>query len=177
MPDLLTHFAIAFALIAPFLGIKKALIAGIIALIPDIDVLLHLHRYISHSIIVLLISTLPIAYLISKIGIKWKTSILMIIALITHPILDMFQSYTPILYPLFSSIFIDVRSGFLLGKEISPYFDLIIHTKSFDFTPFVSMDGPLFTNETLPISFVLIIVPILYSLLKSESVKSNHEYK
>jgi hypothetical protein len=162
MPDLLTHFAIAFALIAPFLGIKKALIAGIIALLPDIDVLLHLHRYISHSIIVLLILTLPIAYLIS---------------LITHPILDMFQSYTPILYPLFSSIFIDVRSGFLLGKEISPYFDLIIHTKSFDFTPFVSIDGPLFTNETLPISFVLIIVPILYSLLKSESVKSNHEYK
>ena len=35
MPDPLTHFSVAFAITAPFIGIKRAALAGIIALLPD----------------------------------------------------------------------------------------------------------------------------------------------
>jgi hypothetical protein len=39
MPELLLHFAIPFALVAPVLGIRRALLAGFIAILPDIDAL------------------------------------------------------------------------------------------------------------------------------------------
>jgi len=74
LPDMLTHFAVAFAFTAPFLGISKAILAGVIAVTPDVDVFSHVHRSITHSVIVLLVFALPIAYLAYKMGVGWRTS-------------------------------------------------------------------------------------------------------
>jgi membrane-bound metal-dependent hydrolase YbcI (DUF457 family) len=101
MPDPLTHFLVAFAITAPFIGIKRATLAGIIALLPDLDALLHIHRSATHSIIIILAITIPIIIITkTKKPNHTKTTLLYIIALLTHPILDTFQTYTPILYPL-----------------------------------------------------------------------------
>jgi dolichol-phosphate mannosyltransferase len=151
------------------LGSRKAVLAGVIAVLPDLDVFFHVHRSITHSAIVLLVFALPVAYLAYKGGVGRRTSALMVASLISHPILDMFQTYTPILYPFLGSVFVDVKAGFLFGGGLKPYFELSVHTAAFNFTPFTSIDGPLFAHETLPVSLVLIMVPMLYSLAKTRA--------
>jgi hypothetical protein len=68
----------------------------------------------------------------------------MVASLISHPILDMFQTYTPILYPFLGSVFVDVKAGFLFGVGLKPYFELSVHTAAFDSHP-----SPALTDHCL----------------------------
>jgi len=171
MPDPLTHFSIAFAITAPFLGTKKAIIAGIIALLPDIDALTHIHRSATHSTIIILATTIPIILITwEKKPTYTKTAILYTTALLTHPILDMFQTYTPILYPLTAySILVNVKAGIMVDNTIKPYVSTVIQTTPTDFTPFKYLDAPLIMQETLIPSIILIATPLLYTLTRSKS--------
>jgi membrane-bound metal-dependent hydrolase YbcI (DUF457 family) len=174
MPDPLTHFSIAFAITAPFLGTKKAIIAGIIALLPDIDALTHIHRSATHSAIIILAITIPIIFIAwEKKPTYTKTTTLYTIALLTHPILDMFQTYTPILYPLTAySILVNIKAGILVDNTIKPYINTAIQTKPTDFTPFTQLDAPLIMQETLIPALTLILVPLLYVFIsKSRNSK------
>jgi membrane-bound metal-dependent hydrolase YbcI (DUF457 family) len=99
LPDLLTHFAVVFALTSPFLGIRRGLVAGVVALLPDLDVLFRVHRSATHSVIVLLVFALPAAYLAHRGGVGLRFLAFAVASLLSHPILDVFQGYTPILYP------------------------------------------------------------------------------
>lgn len=175
MPDLLTHFAVAFALASPFIGIRRAVLAGLIALLPDLDALFHVHRSVTHSLVVLLALALPIAYLVHRLGVGRRTLALAIASLVSHPVLDAFQTYTPILYPFLGSIYVDVRSGFLIDGGLRPHFELNVYVAQPDFAPFTSMDGPLFTSETLLISLALMIVPLLYALTRTRTVVESSE--
>jgi len=169
LPDLLTHFAVAFALASPFLGTRRAFVIGVIALLPDLDVFFRVHRSVTHSAVVLLLFALPIAYLAHRGGVSWRALALAVASLLSHPILDMFQSYTPILYPFFGSVFVDVKAGFLFGGSLKPYFNLSVQTAAVDFTPFTSIKVPLLVLDTLPLSLVLIMISLLYSLTKMRS--------
>ena len=167
MPDLLTHFAVVFALTSPFLGTRRAFAAGVIALLPDLDVLFHVHRSMTHSAIFLLLFALPTAYLAHKGGVGWKTLALVVASLLSHPILDMFQDYTPILYPFSDAVFVEVKAGFLFGEGINPFFDLNVYTTAVNFKPFASLSGSLLLPQTLPLSLALILLPLLYSRTKT----------
>lgn len=66
MPEPLIHFVIPFFLLMMFgLGIKKAALISLLAVLPDLDVLFHIHRSFSHSIIFILLFSLP-AIIIAK---------------------------------------------------------------------------------------------------------------
>jgi dolichol-phosphate mannosyltransferase len=164
MPDPLTHFSVAFAITAPFIGIKRAALAGIIALLPDLDALLHIHRSATHSIIIILAITIPIIIITkTKKPNHTKTTLLYIIALLTHPILDTFQTYTPILYPLTTySILININAGIIIDNTLKPYINTIIQTTPTNFTPFTQLDAPLIMPETLLPALILITTPLLY---------------
>jgi membrane-bound metal-dependent hydrolase YbcI (DUF457 family) len=99
MPELLLHFAIPFSISAPIIGVKRAIVVGIVGMLPDVDALLHVHRSMTHSIIILTILSLIPLY-ITSFKLKEKSlALLSFISLTTHPIMDMFQTYTPIIYP------------------------------------------------------------------------------
>ena len=68
----------------------------------------------------------------------------MVASLISHPILDMFQTYTPILYPFLGSVFVDVKAGFLFGVGLKPYFELSVHAAAFNSHP-----SPALTDHCL----------------------------
>jgi dolichol-phosphate mannosyltransferase len=160
------HFAVAFALTAPLLGARRAALAGAIALTPDLDALLHVHRSMTHSAMTLLALALPIAYLAHRGGVKWRASALMIAALMSHPILDTFQTYTPILYPILGSTLIEFKAGVIIGNGLNPYVDASVHVRQADFTPFTSLDGPILAGESLLASLTLILAPLLFSLAR-----------
>jgi dolichol-phosphate mannosyltransferase len=173
MPDPLTHFSVAFAITAPFIGIKRAALAGIVALLPDLDALTHIHRSATHSIITILAITIPIIIITkTKKPNHTKTILLYIIALLTHPILDTFQTYTPILYPLITeSILISINAGIIIDNTLKPYINTIIQTTPTNFTPFTQLDAPLIMPETLLPALILIATPLLYTYKNQNNKK------
>lgn len=136
-------------------------------MLPDLDVLVHVHRSATHSIILLLAFALPLAILLSykAPGLKAECSAA-VLSLVSHPILDTFQTYTPVLYPLVkNSILVNVDAGVLMGESLRPYLDISIASTPVDFTPFESLDAVMLVGQNLPISIALILVPTMYRLL------------
>ena len=104
MPELLIHFIIPFFLLSLYgYSIQKAAIFSSFAIIPDFDVFFHYHPAPLHSFVVLLsisviLLTSTYAYFRND---RWCCYIVLISAiLLSHPFLDMFNSYIPVLYPL-----------------------------------------------------------------------------
>lgn len=93
----LIHFVVPLTLLT-ILGVKfrRALPLSLLALLPDLDVFFHVHRSFSHSILIFLavfLLTLPLAWRFKS----YKHAALALLMLISHPILDLFSGYTPVL--------------------------------------------------------------------------------
>lgn len=118
--------AVAEAVAGKQLGIKAALFGGIAGTIPDLDVFLRsfynpleaalVHRGFSHSLLFALIAGPTLAYLSNllqkaKLGFK-KWFWLWFLAIVTHPLLDIFTNYgTQFLWPFspritFNTVFV-----------------------------------------------------------------------
>ena len=174
MPDLLTHFAVPFALSAPLLGMRRGLLVATIALLPDLDALFYIHRSLTHSLIILAAVSIPPTLLLSlrKTELRWLMAAL-VLGLFSHVALDALQTYTPLLYPLMrESVLIQIRGGVLFGSSISPYVDTRVETVPTKFEAFVEFDGPLLTNETLLMNVALILAPILMYLRRKTGKSS-----
>ena len=51
MPDALAHYAVSYLVASRVTKHKYALFIALIGLLPDIDVLLRVHRWVTHSIV------------------------------------------------------------------------------------------------------------------------------
>jgi hypothetical protein len=84
--------------------------------------------------------------------------------------MDMFQTYTPIIYPISNFSFqVSVKGNVLISQSIAPYVQFQITSTQTNFQNFSLMDAPIFTSEGFIISLLLVAVPILFSLLKKNS--------
>ena len=109
MPEPLIHFIIPFIILSFFgLSIRKSLTLSSIAILPDLDVLFHIHRSITHSVVFLILICIPIIGFIKlKYPNYFHDSLVGSLIVLSHPFLDVFNAYTPILYPLYkNSVFI-----------------------------------------------------------------------
>jgi len=63
----LLHFAVPFAVFTA-LGVKpkRAFLLSLFALLPDLDILINIHRFCSHSLIPLLAITIPLILIAVK---------------------------------------------------------------------------------------------------------------
>lgn len=159
MPELIIHFAVPFFMFSHKLGLKRSILVALIALLPDLDVLFHVHRSVTHSLVILLVFSIPLAIaLYLKKPNEGSFIIAGIISLISHPILDVFQTYTPILYPLLPySLNIRLEGRVLISSNIMPFIEVGVNAKPSLFPIFYSMDAPVFTSEGLIISIFLMI--------------------
>ena len=176
MPELALHFSVVFALVAPRLGVRRALFLSSIALLPDLDVLFHVHRSMSHSILVLLLVSIPISIAIYKLRPKdFNFALFGLLALLSHPLLDCFQTYTPILYPLLNrSLWIKVDGNVLLSPgRLSPQISANVRDVPTIFKPFKAMDAPIFTSDGFLISSLLVVVPALLELSQKMRKKAH----
>ncbi|MCX8162286.1 MAG: glycosyltransferase [Candidatus Bathyarchaeota archaeon] len=166
MPEPAIHFSVVFAVSAPRLGVKRALLLSAIALLPDLDLLLRIHRSMSHSIIVSGLAWLPI--LLSLYIFKrryFALGFLCFLAFLSHHIVDCFQTYTPILYPIVDrSVWVEVDGALHISYDnLNPKISLDIASKPTIFKEFVEMDAPIFTSEGLPVSIILLAIPLILS--------------
>ena len=140
----LIHFMIPFILLM-FVGIeiKKAWAISLLALIPDLDALFHIHRSISHSIIIPIIVAVPLLLLCHKNRIL---IFLALFAVVSDSFLDLFVGYTPILWPLYNYlIWIHVRVMAHIGSSLSFSLSSQILTKPISFETFQYLDVPILT--------------------------------
>ena len=159
MPEPLIHFIIPlFLLIMLGISLKKSVLISSLAIVPDLDVIFHVHRSISHSVIfILALSTIVILILnYLKIGNKSEKLLIMLV-LLSHPFLDMFGGFTPILWPIFDkSIYIFTE----LTTNMNNVLDLnLIFKINFEKTVFYKItggDGPIFTSQGFGIALVLL---------------------
>jgi len=155
-----------FALLALMrVEVKKALPLSLLALIPDLDTLFHIHRSISHSIVIPLVVVVPLLLLLQH---RMGNPSLLALAFLTvgsHSILDLFTNYTPILWPVYgSSIWLQI--GLIAHMGSSPILSLTARLllEPTSFQPFRSLDAPLATGEGLIVSMMLLAPPLFKTM-------------
>ena len=160
MPEPLIHFIIPFiVLLLIGLSIKKSVLLSSIAILPDFDVLFHVHRSITHSAIFLILICIPIiAFVKLKYPNYFHDSITGSLVLLTHPILDVFHTYTPILYPLYTkSIYVvcELVTDMNNISDLRFLFDIRIGEEGFGIIS-SSIDGVMFSSLGVGISLVIL---------------------
>lgn len=164
MPEPLIHFIVPFFILI-MLGydVKKSAIISSLAVVPDLDVLFHVHRSVSHSIFFILIFTIPITIMLLYFAKKFSKklfsvadAIIVILVILSHPFMDVFTGFTPILWPLFNQsvyIFTELTTNMNnildLNLIFKIQFDKIIFLKT-------SGDAPIFTGQGVGISLALL---------------------
>jgi len=134
-------------------------VVSLIALLPDVDALLiGVHRSVSHSLVVVL-ALCGIVVLIIKVlrPRLLGLGLLATLGLLSHLLLDLFTTYTPVFWPLVGwSLFISFGGGVHVSESVNLKVSLDVSTKTTDFTPFTVLDAPIFTSEGFAISLILI---------------------
>ena len=161
MSEPLVHFLIPF-LVLSFCGItlKKSIALSSLAILPDLDVLFHIHRSITHSVVVLILLLIPI-FLFIKVRHPsyFRDSLVGGLVVLSHPVLDVFDTYTPFFYPLSKeSIFVFCR----LVTDMSELRDLRFHfeikTISTSFSLIApNTDGVVFSGLGIAIGLIVFI--------------------
>ncbi len=167
--ELLVHFIVPLVALTIFgLELKKALPIALLAVVPDLDAFFYVHRSPSHSIVVALIAMAPFVLWTYRFKPKLlRYALLAFLALASHPILDVFGGYTPILWPLFGySLWVQVQLGAYIGSSAGLLPSARLLMKPTTFEPFRTLDAPVFTGGGLVLSVVLLL-PVLLRLSKS----------
>jgi len=159
----LVHFVVPFAaLMLAGVELRRALPISLFALLPDLDVLVFVHRSPTHSIIVMSMVAVPFLLLTYRFKLKvFSYALLAFAAGTSHLALDVFAGYTPLLWPLSGySVWVKTELAGYIGSFPSFLSRAQLLVEPTSFQPFQSLDAPLFTGEGLILSVVLLF-PVL----------------
>jgi len=158
MPEPLIHFAIPLFLLTVYgFSLRKAVIISSFAILPDLDVLFHIHRSFSHSIFFILLFFIP-AIIISK---KYRQycieSITALLVTLSHPFMDVFTYYTPIFWPVYSkSLYIIAELTTNMNDVLDLKLTLKLLQKPVVFYHTMNMDAPIFSSSGVALTLVLL---------------------
>lgn len=175
MVEPLLHFAIPFVSLRAFgLGFRKVLFVSLIALTPDLDVLFQVHRSQSHSFVVLALVVLPLLMLTWNRKSLRSLVLLGAFGLFAHLVLDLFQTFTPALWPILSeSVWTHVTVDYHVGSAPLITGAATVIMKPTVIERFTSFDAPILTPEGLGFSIVL-LTPTLCQLLLSRMARTKN---
>jgi membrane-bound metal-dependent hydrolase YbcI (DUF457 family) len=160
MPDLLAHYVLSVLVAKTRVSAKWALLLGILGLIPDIDALLRIHRWLTHSLVVIVLVATP---LLALIRLRWRgkfsLALLALLIVALHPVMDVFTGQTPILWPLVDSVWIKVSvngASSSTGVTITPSIAVITSRPSF--TQREVVEGPVVTELGVVLAVVAVVI-------------------
>ena len=179
MVEALLHFAVPFAsLRAMGLDWRRAILVSVIALTPDLDVLFLVHRSPSHSAVVLILVIVGLLFLSFLVPTGKRSAVRSVImlgavGLVTHLVLDIFGTYTPILWPLLNdSYWLSTDFQLHIGSLPSITGSLKLLSEPTVFPSFDSFEAPVLTNEGLSVSLVL-LVPSMITILRNRGLTNS----
>ena len=140
------HFVVPFvSLRAVGVDLRKATFASLIALTPDLDVAFNTHKSPTHSVVVLGFVLLVFLALTWKRKTARALVLLAAFGVFSHLLLDLFQTSTPLFWPLMSQpVVLWPNPGFHMWSEVLVWY------------PASWLDAPLLTAEGLGISLILL---------------------
>ena len=159
MPEPLLHFVIPFFLLTMSgLAIKKATLFSLLAVLPDADVLFHVHRSMSHSIFFILAICIPIIIIINKFyKEQFNDSIIATLSILSHPFMDLFTGQTPVFWPLFNkSVSIAAELTTNMNNVLDMDMVLDLHLEPIIFYQTTDTDAFVFTSLGVAVSIVLL---------------------
>lgn len=158
MAEPAVHFSVAFSVLSA-VGCDPltSFAASVVAVIPDLDVFLGIHRSVSHSILLhlpialvgllLRVANFPCSYLLIAI---W-------LSLLTHALLDALTGFSPILWPMLKDeVYVEAKIGatFQHSVELKPV--ISIHRRPLSNSRFRCLDATALTAEGVAISSLLL---------------------
>lgn len=158
MPDILSHIAISYIIATRVLGYSlRAALFSLAGVLPDIDSALGMHRWVTHSLLILA----PVAPLI-----LWRRARVYVLIFITiysiHIAMDILTAPTPILWPILREsvmlrldISVEVNGGSL---AIKPKIGAITSETMFTPTP---VEGPLTSIVGISLAIAAVLITIM----------------
>jgi len=175
MSDLLTHYVISYLVSTRVFKFKESLVIALVGLLPDIDVLLMVHRWVSHSLLIPTL-TLPLILLIIKyLGKDHLKYLVVPVALyMLHIFLDLFTAPTPILWPISTQSYsLGVKlDGVLSDTGIKLIPSLIVSAEVSDFTRKSVLEGPLITDTGIMVAVVTVLTLTIEYLARRSTGKT-----
>ncbi|MFZ8793315.1 MAG: hypothetical protein ACO2O2_05450 [Acidilobaceae archaeon] len=97
MPDLLAHFASSVLVTRVRVDTRVALLVGLVGLISDVDALLRIPRWITHSLVLVVLFATPLVVIVYWRGKRCFGLALATLLIYTlHLLLDVFTGPTPV---------------------------------------------------------------------------------
>ncbi|MDT7890076.1 MAG: metal-dependent hydrolase [Desulfurococcales archaeon] len=159
MPDLLTHYAVSALISSRAYNIRRSAIIALAGLLPDIDALLRIHRWATHSLILAIAMGAVLASMLTLLGRKSLKILYLSMALyITHIIMDIFTAPTPLLWPLTGdayAISLEV-DGSVSGRGITVIPLIELSREGVNFTQREMIEGPIVSPTGVIISIASI---------------------
>ncbi len=150
---------------------RYALLIAFVGLLPDIDVLLRIHRWVTHSIVAPLIITIVavVIYWCSEGKIRSLMKLLLISTFIyvLHIVMDLFTAPTPILWPILKQSYmvsVDVEGSISINYiGINPEVKVI--TEPSVFIQRSLIEGPIISCTGILVSITIITYELLHLII------------
>ena len=170
MPDALAHYAVSYLVASRVTKHKYALFIALIGLLPDIDVLLRVHRWVTHSIVSVALVASATAVILLHTRQNYLKYLALSITLYTlHIVLDTFIAPTPLLWPLTNKAYM-LQAGIdgiiaTNSIDITPQINIVVEQANF--TPRPTIEGPIISPIGLIIAVGVIVVLLTEYLAKT----------
>jgi hypothetical protein len=154
----MASYLVAKALVGP----RRALLLALVGLLPDVDALLLVHRWVTHSVPVALLASTPLLALTYAYRREYFGVVVLAVLLYTmHIVMDLLTGLTPALWPLAPALALNIGVNGVYsvdGVKITPGFEVVVGPV--DFARRDSVEGPLVSETGL----MLVLIVALISL-------------
>jgi membrane-bound metal-dependent hydrolase YbcI (DUF457 family) len=163
MPDLLTHYMASYLVARALVEPRRALLLAFVGLLPDVDALLLVHRWVTHSIPVELLASAPLlaltyAYRRGYVGVV----VLAVLLYTLHIVMDVFTGLTPALWPLAPALAVNIEVNGVYsvnGVRVTPGFEVIVGPV--DFARRDPVEGPLVSETGLMLALIVALISLI----------------
>ncbi|MFP3951874.1 MAG: metal-dependent hydrolase [Candidatus Bathyarchaeia archaeon] len=157
--EALIHFVVPFAALV-LMGVRvvEAAPIALLGVLPDLDILFHVHRSPTHSLVLITLAAAPFIAVLWLTGSRnFPHSLRGYLCAATHPVLDVFGGYTPVLWPLYGkSLWVESSVLVEYGSRMRMELSLELHRTPTRFPRRPVLTGALLTGEALMISLILV---------------------
>jgi len=173
MPDLLTHYATSLLLTSRVSRVRYAVLTALIGLLPDVDSLLRIHRWFTHSLVITALATAVAAVIITYVNSKLLKYVVLTSAAIytLHILLDMFTASTPIAWPLTNKAYmISIELNGVIAQNhvtITPKINVV--NEVVDFTPKQVMEGSITLTTGVIVAIAVMALMLMEHIIMRNS--------
>jgi len=164
VPDLLTHYVVSYLIASRLFRSRYALVLALVGLLPDVDALLRIHRWVTHSLVLTALVATAIVLPAICLSFKYLNYLITAVALYSlHLVMDILTAPTPILWPLVNKEYmLSLGLDGIVSSEgvgVKPYAEIVV--TDVDFTPKPVIDGPIVSTTGIIISIAIIALTLI----------------